>query len=720
VDIEILAKPDDVSPFVEDAQRAADSDKEALGFLPEQAFKQAADQGKLLVATIKDATGRRYRGHLLHGGVFPYAKIFQVYVALEFRGLGIGRRLVEAIVRRSENFQFMSILAQVADDLTANKFWERLGFELIRTKPGGRTTGRQINVRIRELNTPQLFGLGSVPARPSVEDLRLISRLFDVSPVYVLDLNVLFELVRKRANAEEVGRIVRASFNNLVRLAVTDEFIEELERTSVPSPTDPILEFALRLPRLQKPPSERLKRIIDDLGRIVFPNSVAAGRLRQQDQSDIVHLATAIHHGVSGFVTGEKAILRARADLQTRYAIDVVGADEFAQTVEPCESEAHEIQAVFEGQVLEGKLLNSRDVDLVSRFLERMLCPQQLAHDALRNEPGRPHRRMLVTCEGTIVAFASWDIPSGVRPHLQAFVCVDEDHSAVTLGAEFLLDCLSREALYEYPTQLSLRLLPGHVKTRRLAITHGFRPAANESSNTSLEKIALGQAVTGKNWRGVCQQLKAGMRLELPSSIPTFQSLQQNITVKGPTGQVADVPLFELETLISPSLFLLPKRSGAIVPIRRIFAADLIGGGRQLSLLAGPEAVLLRERVYFSHPRTAAVLTRGTPIIFYESGRKGGSASATAVARVVRGELISKDGATHEMFRRGVLDKKMLRNICLADKFAATTIDNIMTFRAPVRLDRLRSIGAIDGANLVTARSLRADQIIQIVEEGML
>src|SRR5258708_5287210 len=138
VDIEILAKPDDVSPFVEDAQRAADSDKEALGFLPEQAFKQAADQGKLLLAAIKDATGRRYGGHLLHGGVFPYAKIFQVFVALEFRGLGIGRRLVEAIVRRSENFQFMSILAQVADDLTPNKFWERLCFELIHTKPGRR------------------------------------------------------------------------------------------------------------------------------------------------------------------------------------------------------------------------------------------------------------------------------------------------------------------------------------------------------------------------------------------------------------------------------------------------------------------------------------------------------------------------------------------------------------------------------------------------------
>ena len=137
-------------------------------------------------------------------------------------------------------------------------------------------------------------------------------------------------------------------------------------------------------------------------------------------------------------------------------------------------------------------------------------------------------------------------------------------------------------------------------------------------------------------------------------------------------------------------------------------------------LLASPEAVLLRERVYFSHPRTAGVLVKGSPVLFYESGRKGGSASVTAVARIVRAELVSKDGANQELLRRGVLDKKILKNICLADTVVATTIDNIMSFRNPVALERLRALNAIDGANLVTARSIRAEQVIQIVNEGML
>jgi hypothetical protein len=155
------------------------------------------------------------------------------------------------------------------------------------------------------------------------------------------------------------------------------------------------------------------------------------------------------------------------------------------------------------------------------------------------------------------------------------------------------------------------------------------------------------------------------------------------------------------------------------VPIRRIYAADLIGGAKQLSLLASPEAVLLRERVYFSHPRTAGVLTKGIPILFYESARKGGSASVTAAARIVRAELVSKDGANQELLRRGVLDRKILKNICLADTVVATTIDNIMILSNPVVLERLRVLGAIDGANLVTARHLRAEQVIQIIDEGM-
>ena len=721
-DIDILSEREEVASYVEQARAAADKEKDSLGFLPERAYREAAEQGKLLIAVVRQHNKSVYAGHLLHGGVFPHARIFQVFSSPQFRRKGIGRQLVETIVRRMESLQYMSVVANVADDLAANQFWERLSFGVIRTKAGGRTTGRQINVRVRELDVPTLFSLTTAPANSSARDLKLVSRLFDVSPIYILDLNILYDLVKKRANVEDVGRIVRASFNNLVRLAVTEEFIRELERTSVPAPSDPILELALRLPRLKTPPVKELDRLVAELGILLFPKELINGSLRPQDRSDLVHLATAIHHKAAGFITGEKAILRGRGILQSNYSLDVVGSTEFADTVEPSEgTDLVEVQAVAAGQVLQGRPIRENDIEMIEMFLKRMRCPGHLGNNAVRNDPGRPHRRMLVASDGKIVTFGSWEIPSMVRPVIQAFVCIDEDHAAVTLASDFLLESMSRESLSDYATQLSLRLLPGHVTTKRIAVAYGFRPSADgDSGSTDLQKIALGKVVTATNWAGICRQLKKGMGLELPDAIPQYLSLEQTVLVKGPTGHAVGVPLEELETLLSPALFCIPGRSGAIVPIKRVYAADLIGGARQLSLLVSPEAVLLRERVYFSDPRTAGVLTKGTPILFYESAGRGGAAGVIAAARIVRAELVLKDGTNPELLRRGVLDKKLLKNICSAETVVATTIDNIMIFRNPVGLKRLRELRAVDGTNLVTARWLSAEQMIQIIDEGML
>jgi GNAT superfamily N-acetyltransferase/predicted nucleic acid-binding protein len=721
LDVRILSNAEDIAAYIEQARAASDTDKESLGFLPEPAYREAAEQGKLLIATVQERDHAVYAGHLLHGGVFPFARIFQIFTLERFRRKGIGRRLVETIVRKAETLQFMSIVARVADDLTANEFWEKLSFQTVRTEAGGRTTGRKINVRVRDLDTLKLFQVTGEHAPPSTRGLGLSSRLFESSPIYVLDLNVLYDLVKNRANVEDVGRIVRASFSSVVRLAITEEFINELKRTSSSASADPILELALRLPRLPKPSSQALSKIVGQLGTVLFPKDMSAGTLRTQDQSDLVHLATAIHHKATGFITSEKTILRARGDLQSRYSLDIVGPSELAETVEPADSTPKvEVQALVRGQVLKGRPAQDNDRSLLEVFLGNMKCPLQIGQDAVRSDPVRAHRRILVTINGAIVGFGSWEIPSAVNPRIQAFVCVDENRTTATLTADFLLDSVSRESMSGYPLQLNLRLLPGHVITKRIAISHGFRPSASESSkSTELQKIALGTAVTSENWASLHDHLKKQMRLELPESIPHYYSPTQGLTIHEQTGQSVSIPPEGLETLLSPAIFLLLGRPAAIVPIRRAFADDLIGGAAQLNMLAGPEAVLFRERAYFSHPRTTSVLRKGVPILFYESAHKGGRASIIAAARIVRTEIISKKGANEELLRRGVLDRNSLKNISLADTAAATTIDNIMVFKNPIGLDRLRALGAVDRANLVTARTLQAEQVATIVNEGM-
>jgi len=47
-DVGILSRPEEVAAYVDRARTASDTDKDSLGFLPERAYKEAADQGKLL------------------------------------------------------------------------------------------------------------------------------------------------------------------------------------------------------------------------------------------------------------------------------------------------------------------------------------------------------------------------------------------------------------------------------------------------------------------------------------------------------------------------------------------------------------------------------------------------------------------------------------------------------------------------------------------------
>src|SRR5579871_1173474 len=131
--ISILSDIATVRLFVEKVRTSADQDKMALGFLPAAAYEEAANRGNLLVAKCGDA----YAGHLLFGGSYPVLRVFQLYVVENFRRYGIGKQLIGSLTRFATKHGYLSISASVADDLPANRFWEKSGFVTVRTRPGG-------------------------------------------------------------------------------------------------------------------------------------------------------------------------------------------------------------------------------------------------------------------------------------------------------------------------------------------------------------------------------------------------------------------------------------------------------------------------------------------------------------------------------------------------------------------------------------------------------
>lgn len=721
--IRIISEPAEVERFVDVVRRHADNERDAFGFLPEHVYREAANQRKLLVAVSGGHTaGEKYAGHIMFGGVYPHGRIFQIFVAPDFRRAGISKQLLGEVVRRLEREGYLGIRVRVAADLAdADSFWERNNFHLVNKLAGGTTRGRIIHLRVRDLETPSLLNLmRPTPKVMPRADLRLTERFAGLAPVYVIDLNVLFDVVKDRPRAEAAGAVIHAGLQNRVRVAVCEEFLNELKRTSKPAPADPILALARHFPPLKEPPADMKVRAVRELAKIVFPHREAAGILSTQDQSDLAHLATAIHHKAAGFITSENAILQSRNAIRDAYGLDVLGVGEFSAMVDVGDEQEPMAMVVnaADAEVRAVDLPEDRRTE-VRQFMEKLAVPRQLVNDALAAESiGEARRRLVVTAGNTVIAYAAWSNAPGPSGVVQLFLCADEEHPAAEAVIDYIFDAACMDASKVSPSMIRVTELAGHSRTRRTAIAHGFRPADGRTSpGVALQKICVGRPVGQANWDHVRAQI-GRFGVGLPRVLPDLASARKGLRVDSPSGSKITVFIEDLENLLGPVLFLFPDRDGVIVPIRREFADELLGTAAQASLLASPVAALRRERAYFSGRNTLTMLVKGSPILFYESARGKGRGAVVAAGRIVRSRLVIKSDIDEQTFRRGVLNPRTLDGLSKRTHVVATTFDNILRFKEPVNFRRLKEIAKIDGANLVTARRVTAERLQAVLAQG--
>ena len=278
-----------------------------------------------------------------------------------------------------------------------------------------------------------------VAAEPS---LRLVERLSNPSPLYLIDLNVMFDVVRRRVNESSAGRVIRAGFQNLVRLAVAEEFIKELTRAGAAISDDPVLRLAKQLPVLPEPPKETVDKLGKVLAPVLFPQRSGANQLKEREISDLKHLITAIHHGVDGFITSDKAVLRTRQWLLRRQALDVIGVMEFSNVEDRSNNlTTRQLVASWAGHGVRIRALEKTASEQSHTFLLDQNVPAPTAADALaEQESGRQRHRLIATSGITIVGFASWDVIGRGNKVSVIFVCVDEEYPAADLVADHLIN----------------------------------------------------------------------------------------------------------------------------------------------------------------------------------------------------------------------------------------------------------------------------------------
>ena len=644
-----------------------------------------------------------------------------MFVEEPYRRAGVASRLIDALITEGEENRYLTISARVADDLVqSNAFWEQKGFDVSRAIGGGASSSRIINVRTRYLNAPTLFNTaGSAPQ--GTRDLRLIERTPSTSPIFSLDLNVLLDLVEKRSRAVDVGRVIGAAMSNLVRLFIAQEFVAELDRAHKPDSHDPLLEFARTLPRFPDVPPTIATRLKLELSTLIFPESAKRGQLRLREQSDLLHLVAAIHNKVQGFVTSDQALLRRRTGLRARYGIDVIGVAELAQLVCPDPNvPIVDIAASARGGDVQVTHLDESDLRQIEQFLSDIKVSDSTIHEVLlAGAVASPRRRFCAMCDGKLVGYASWDSPQRIKD-VDISLFVDDLHPSARSTADYLLDVAVRDACMGGPAVLRLINLSAGASALEIAIARGFRRPQGEQSTRYdiLKKISIGQVVGPPAFQFLRSEINRLVQVQLPQEMPGYIDNVTPICLTNPHGTDVIVTLEELENLLRPILLVLPGRNCAIVPIRTNYANELLRAGPQRRLFPSKEALLFSERVYYSDPRTAAVLRPGTLLLFYESLKGEGLGAAIACARVVRSALAVDQDISTETRRRGVIDIELSESPGSPTTRNLTFFDNLMIFAKPVTLERLREMGCWEKSNLVTSRPIATEHFQQIVKEG--
>jgi ribosomal protein S18 acetylase RimI-like enzyme/predicted nucleic acid-binding protein len=700
----------DLLALLPEIQALADSEREALGFLPARAFQDAIRRERLLAAVVGDHGGQKLVGYLLHSGVFPNAKVQQIAVMPKYRGSGVATTLLKALVAELERNGFMSIRADIASDLSsALSFYTSNGLEAVRERDGGRARGRRIIVHARQLDTENLFTTANSVTLAN-KNLTARGRGTGEVPVFAFDLNVFFDLVRKRDQSEHARRLFGQALGHTIRLAVADEFVVELQRTSKTPLADPVLQMALQLPRLPNVDISRLNDLSERIYEVAFVRPHAKGWGTKQAKSDAKHLAHAAISRATAFVTRDGPILNARSEILSTFGIDIATVEEVLDLL----PESFGLGAA----TLHGGRFSLGTIDLseLCSHLQEMRVPTSVLEEFALSAPAAGFlQRHAIRSDKRVVGLGVVHIPKGVDSPARMLVHVRHENPDAELFADHLLSTLTRVASETAPILIELQHLPGQSIVNKLAITRGFH---RDTGSGAFSKIAVGRPCSASTWSPVVRQLRRRTGLVLPDTMPTTTTGGQ-IEVKTANGAKLTISMSAIEDLLAPTLFIWPGRDGVIVPIARAYADELLGTAVQpnLSFIANRDASFLSLRGYVNSPRTAKLMRAGSPIIFYESGRTGnGRQAAVAVARIANSVVISKsllDAKDDSRLVVGNVDQ-----FSKSDDVLLTTFDNLMRFPRPVPYEILKQLNAAGRASLVSAVSLSSEEIDAVLTCG--
>lgn len=271
----------------------ASRNRRTLGFLPNEAFRQRAERGTLLIARSAEGT---VAGYALVDRTKRRLALRHLCVNRDFQSQGAARELVNAIVERWPDAPGIGLLCRW--DWPASKLWPQLGFVPVGERPGRGVDGGVLIEWWRPLAARGLFDwtAGERDGLPLVADLNVLLDLFDPT----------------RNGADETQCLIGLAAGD-IELLVTNHLHVELTRSS-------------RNRAKQRSFVSQYRQVpveLDDAGHLHRVLLEAAEQHGMTDATDdLMYIAEAASAGLPIFVTRDSDARRALAGLP-RDLVDV-------------------------------------------------------------------------------------------------------------------------------------------------------------------------------------------------------------------------------------------------------------------------------------------------------------------------------------------------------------------------------------------------------------
>lgn len=291
----------EVSPdslHYEQVIKLGNANSATLGFLPYEAIRQAAAEGRVLASVKNDEV----KGYALYGVRVKTGNISLTHLCIDRsqRGQGIARELVDDIIKR--NPQRAGIRLSCRKDYAADAMWPKLEFQRLGERPGRSRAGHPLVAWWRPIAAQTLFG------EPEQEETRLVA---------AIDTNILLDICEKRNHPASLA-LTADWVTEAAELVVTSQSHSELSE-----PRSDSEEFESKLGEFRDlEPSEtawqtELQPLQDD------PTIARVG------EKDLRVVAQAAAGSAAYLITRDEHLLQQSERVEQMTGLKVVGPDDF-------------------------------------------------------------------------------------------------------------------------------------------------------------------------------------------------------------------------------------------------------------------------------------------------------------------------------------------------------------------------------------------------------